>query len=137
MATRTPTPSRAGRGFRLERDPLGDLRVPAAAYYGVQTQRAVENFAISGLTAPAELVAATILVKQGAARANPDLGRLPKRIGRAIVSAADEILGGALRDQFVVDVYQAGAGTSHNMNTNEVLRSEERRVGKECRSRWS
>src|SRR3954465_6309581 len=121
MATRTSIPSRAGRGFRLERDPLGDLRVPAAAYYGVQTQRAVENFAISGLTAPAELVTATILVKKAAARANADLGRLPKRISRAIVSAADEILGGALRDQFVVDVYQAGAGTSHNMNANEVL----------------
>ena len=121
MPTRTSAPTRAGRGFRLERDPLGDVRVPAAAYYGVQTQRAVENFANSGLTAPPELVTATILIKKAAALANRELGRLPAAIGDAIVSAADEILAGKLRDQFVVDVYQAGAGTSHNMNVNEVV----------------
>src|SRR4051794_2530415 len=121
MPTRTPTATRARRGVRLERDPLGEVRVPAAAYYGVQTQRAVENFAISGLTAPPELVTATILIKKAAALANRGLGRLPANVGRAIVSAADEILAGQLRDQFVVDVYQAGAGTSHNMNANEVL----------------
>src|SRR4051794_7805556 len=107
--------------FRTERDPLGELNVPADAYYGVQTARAVENFPISGLRAPAELVTATVLVKKAAAEANRDLDRLDSSIARAIVSAADEILSGRLRDQFVVDVYQAGAGTSHNMNTNEVL----------------
>ena len=107
--------------IRIEKDPLGEVRVPAAAYYGAQTQRAVENFPISGLTAAPELVAATVLIKKAAAEANAALGRLPDDIARAIVAAADEILGGALRDQFVVDVYQAGAGTSHNMNTNEVL----------------
>jgi aspartate ammonia-lyase len=106
---------------RVERDPLGELRVPAEAYYGVQTQRAVENFPISGLTAPAPLVTATVLVKQACARANAALGRLDPAVAQAIVAAADEILAGKLRDQFVVDVYQAGAGTSHNMNTNEVL----------------
>src|SRR3954466_1163738 len=106
---------------RIERDPLGELRVPAEAYYGVQTQRAVENFPISGLKAPAPLVTATVLVKQACARANGSLGRLDAAIADAIVRAADEILHGQLRDQFVVDVYQAGAGTSHNMNTNEVL----------------
>ena len=106
---------------RVERDPLGELRVPADAYYGVQTQRAVENFPISGLKAPAPLVTATVLVKQACARANAAEGRLDGTIATAIVSAADEILSGKLRDQFVVDVYQAGAGTSHNMNTNEVL----------------
>ena len=106
---------------RVERDPLGELRVPADAYYGVQTQRAVENFPISGLTAPAPLVTATVLIKQACARANASVGRLDAPIADAIARAADEILGGALRDQFVVDVYQAGAGTSHNMNTNEVL----------------
>src|SRR4051795_11095487 len=106
---------------RVERDPLGELQVPADAYYGVQTQRAVENFPISGLRAPADLVTATILVKKAAAEANVSLGRLPPEIGAAIVKAADEILSGSLRDQFVVDVYQAGAGTSHNMNANEVL----------------
>jgi aspartate ammonia-lyase len=106
---------------RIERDPLGELRVPARAYYGVQTQRAVENFPISGLRAPAPLVEATVLIKQACARANVATGRLDPAIGRAIVQAADEILDGGFRDQFVVDVYQAGAGTSHNMNTNEVL----------------
>jgi aspartate ammonia-lyase len=107
--------------FRTERDPLGELAVPAGAYYGVQTMRAVENFPISGLRAPADLVTATILVKKAAAEANLALARLDADVARAIVQAADEILGGQLRDQFVVDVYQAGAGTSHNMNANEVL----------------
>jgi len=107
--------------FRIENDPLGDVRVPESAYYGVQTQRAVENFPISGLTAPPELVTATLLIKKAAAEANVALRRLDADVGRAVTAAADEMLGGALRDQFVVDVYQAGAGTSHNMNTNEVL----------------
>ena len=107
--------------FRTERDPLGELPVPADAYYGVQTQRAIENFPISGLRAPADLVVATILVKKAAAEANAALGRLDRDIAAAILDAADEILSGRLRDQFVVDVYQAGAGTSHNMNANEVL----------------
>src|SRR5437764_4641774 len=107
--------------FRTERDPLGEVQVPDEAYYGVQTQRAVENFPISGLRAPADLVTATILVKKAAAEANAALGRLKPDVAAAIVSAADEILSGQLRDQFVVDVYQAGAGTSHNMNANEVL----------------
>src|SRR5689334_12111285 len=106
---------------RLERDPLGEHAVPAGAYYGIQTQRAAENFPISGLRAPDVLVTATILIKKAAAEANMSAGVLPQDIGRAIVAAADEVLGGALRDQFVVDVYQAGAGTSHNMNANEVL----------------
>jgi aspartate ammonia-lyase len=108
-------------GFRVERDPLGELNVPDDAYYGVQTARAVDNFRISGLRAPADLVIATILVKKAAAEANASLGRLDPEIALAIVDAADEILSGKLRDQFVVDVYQAGAGTSHNMNANEVL----------------
>src|SRR3954467_15331249 len=106
---------------RVERDPLGDVRVPAEAYFGAQTQRAVENFPISGLHAPAPLVVATILIKQACARANAALGRLDPAIADAIDKAAEEILGGELRDHFVVDVYQAGAGTSHNMNANEVL----------------
>ena len=109
------------RSYRVERDPLGDVRVPAKAYYGGQTARAVENFPISGLTAPPALVTATVLVKKAAAEANRTLGRLSPSVARAIVKAADEILSGQLRDQFVVDVYQAGAGTSHNMNANEVL----------------
>jgi aspartate ammonia-lyase len=107
--------------YRIERDPLGELKVPAAAYYGVQTARAVENFPISGLRAAPDLVTATVLIKKAAAEANAQLGRLDHDVAGAIVRAADEILTGGLRDQFVVDVYQAGAGTSHNMNANEVL----------------
>src|SRR3954468_22509504 len=107
--------------MRTERDPLGELQVPDDAYYGVQTARAVANFPISGLHAPADLVVATVLVKKAAAEANAALGRLDAGVARAIVAAADEILAGGLRDQFVVDIYQAGAGTSHNMNANEVL----------------
>ena len=107
--------------YRVEHDPLGNVEVPATAYYGAQTRRAVENFPISGLTAPPELVAATVRIKKAAAGANAALGRLDRRIADAIVRAADEVLAGGMRDQFVVDVYQAGAGTSHNMNANEVL----------------
>ena len=109
------------KGFRSETDPLGALDVPEDAYYGVQTARAVENFPISGLRAPGDLIVATILIKKAAAATNAALGRLDPVVARAIGAAADDILGGALRDQFVVDVYQAGAGTSHNMNANEVL----------------
>ncbi len=107
--------------FRTERDSLGSLDVPASVYYGVQTARAVDNFPISGLHAPPELVVATAMVKRAAAQANRDLGRLAPAVASAIVTAADEVVAGRLRDQFVVDVYQAGAGTSHNMNMNEVL----------------
>ena len=107
--------------FRTEADSLGDVEVPADAYYGAQTMRAVENFAISGLRAQADLVTATILVKKAAADANAALGRLDPELARLIIAAADESLAGKLREQFVVDVYQAGAGTSHNMNANEVL----------------
>jgi len=107
--------------FRTERDPLGEFEVPADAYYGIQTARAVENFHISDLRAPVDLVVATVLIKRAAAEANEALDRLDARVARAIVQACDEIRRGALRDQFVVDVYQAGAGTSHNMNTNEVV----------------
>ena len=107
---------------RTERDPLGEVRVPSGAYYGVQTQRAVDNFPISGLRAPAELVTATVLIKQACARGERVRSdRLDRRVADAIITAADEVLHGRLRDQFVVDVYQAGAGTSHNMNANEVL----------------
>jgi aspartate ammonia-lyase len=107
--------------FRIERDPLGELAVPSDAYYGIQTARAAANFPISGMHAPADLITATILVKKAAAETNAALGRLNRDVAGAIVQAADEVLGGALRDQFIVDVYQAGAGTSHNMSANEVL----------------
>src|ERR1051325_2116674 len=100
--------------FRIERDPLGDVKVPADAYYGAQTKRAVENFPISGRRAQPDLITATILIQKAAAEANASLGRLDPEVARAIAHAADEIVAGTLREQFVVDVYQAGAGTSHN-----------------------
>ncbi len=122
---------------RIERDPLGELPVPADAYYGIQTQRAVQNFPISGLHAPDDLVTATVFVKKAAAEANMAIGRLDRRIGEAIVRAADEVLSGRFRDQFVVDVYQAGAGTSHNMNANEVLANRAAEILGEPRGRYS
>src|SRR5512138_3253265 len=106
---------------RIERDTMGEVRVPASALYGAQTARAVENFPISGLRAHPAYVDATVRVKIAAARANARLGLLPRPKARAIEAAAREVLAGRWRDQFVVDVYQAGAGTSHHMNVNEVL----------------
>src|ERR1044071_3065357 len=105
--------------YRIERDPLGELKVPAAADHGVQRARALENFPISGLRAAPDLVTATVLIKKAAAVANAQLGRLDHDVAGAIVRAADEILTGGLRDQFVVDVYQDGAGTSHNTNAHQ------------------
>jgi len=106
---------------RIERDSLGERRIPADAYYGVQTDRALENFPISGLKPKPSYVDATIHVKRAAAIVNKELGLLDPKIADAIVKASDEVLSGKLREWFVVDVYQAGAGTSHNMNCNEVL----------------
>jgi aspartate ammonia-lyase len=106
---------------RIEKDPLGELPVPASALYGVQTERARQNFPISGLKPLAAFVDAVIWIKKAAALTHRETGRLDARLADAIVRAADEVLGGQHRDQFVVDVYQAGAGTSHNMNCNEVL----------------
>ena len=106
---------------RIEKDPLGELEVPEAALYGVQTQRAVENFPISGLQPHRAFVWATVLIKKAAAVAHQRTGRLDGDLADAIVRAADEVLEGQHADQFVVDVFQAGAGTSHNMNANELL----------------
>ncbi|HEX8034431.1 MAG TPA: aspartate ammonia-lyase, partial [Ktedonobacterales bacterium] len=110
-----------GGATRIEHDSLGDVAVPATALYGAQTQRAVENFPISGMHAHPAMIRATVLVKKAAALANMETDRLDPRIGQAIVQAADEVLAGKWHEHFVVDVYQAGAGTSHNMNANEVL----------------
>ncbi len=106
---------------RIEKDTLGPVEVPAEAYYGAQTARAVKNFPVSGLRASPALVEAYAQVKRAAALANKDAGALAAELSGAIVKACDEILEGKLRDQFVVDVFQAGAGTSFNMNLNEVL----------------
>jgi len=106
---------------RTERDSLGERQVPAGVYYGIQTLRATENFPISGLRPHPELVTAIALVKQAAADANMELGDLDERRGKAIVQAARETAEGRWREQFVVDAFQAGAGTSFNMNMNEVI----------------
>jgi aspartate ammonia-lyase len=106
---------------RIERDPLGEKAVPAGALYGIQTLRAAENFPVSGLRSLPAFVDAVIWIKRSAALVHKQTGRLEARLADAIVRAADEVLGGQHRDHFIVDVYQAGAGTSHNMNCNEVL----------------
>ena len=106
---------------RTEKDPLGELQVPADALYGVQTLRAVQNFPISGLKPLGAFVDAVVRIKRAAAITHKETGRLDAKLADAIIKAADEILSGQHREHFVVDPYQAGAGTSHNMNINEVL----------------
>lgn len=107
--------------YRIEKDSMGERQIPDTVYYGIQTLRAVENFPISGLKPLPTYVDACVLIKKATAIANGELGCITPELSQAIVQAADEVLSGKLRDQFVVDVYQAGAGTSHHMNINEVL----------------
>ncbi len=106
---------------RREKDPIGPLDVPVDAMYGVQTLRAKQNFPISGFRPLDAFVTAQVQIKKAAALTHKETGRLDAKLADAIVKAADEVLGGQYRDQFIVDPYQAGAGTSHNMNANEVL----------------
>lgn len=107
--------------FRKENDSLGEIMVPASAYYGSQTQRAVENFQISGIRLPRSFIKAQGIIKAAAASANMQTGKLPTEKGKAIVLAAEEVAQGKWDKHFVVDVYQAGAGTSQNMNANEII----------------
>lgn len=107
--------------FRIEKDSLGEVRVPAKAYYAAQTQRAVENFPVSGLKPYPAFVWSMAMIKRCAAEVHRDLGLLDAPLASAIMQAADEVLAGTHNDQFVVDPFQAGAGTSHNMNVNEVI----------------
>ncbi len=107
--------------YRVEKDFLGEKQLPANAYYGINTVRAVENFPISGVPIHAELISALAEVKKAAALANMQLSLLPKGIGKAIVEAAQEVIEGQFRSEFIVDSIQGGAGTSINMNMNEVL----------------
>jgi len=108
-------------GFRTERDSLGEVRVPAGAWYGAQTARAVANFPVSGRRLPATFVRAQAQIKRAAALANEAAGRLAPEVAAALVAAAEAVLRGEHDGQFVVDAFQAGAGTSQNMNLNEVL----------------
>jgi fumarate hydratase class II len=107
--------------LRTEQDTLGNVKLPDDAYYGAQTKRAVDNFPISGLRLPRKFIKAQGVVKLAAARANGGIGELDRKVLRAVEKAAKEVIKGTHDDQFVVDVYQAGAGTSQNMNANEVI----------------
>ena len=107
--------------YREEQDSMGPVRVPEKAYYGAQTQRALENFSISGLTFPTPFVRALGMIKKHAARVNVELELLDSEIAKAIIAAAEEAVAGKLQDQFVVDIFQTGSGTSTNMNANEVI----------------
>lgn len=107
--------------YRIEKDQLGELKVPRDAYYGIHTARALKNFPVSGTRTQPALIRAVACVKQAAAMANMSAGLLATDIGEAIVKAASEIAGGSLEDQFLLDAFQGGAGTSTNMNLNEVI----------------
>jgi fumarate hydratase class II len=107
--------------YRIEKDSLGELKIENDKYYGVQTARAFENFRISNLTLPFDFIKAVTLIKMAAATVNVKLGLLDEEVGDAIIKAASEVLGGNYMDQFPIDVYQTGSGTSTNMNVNEVL----------------
>src|SRR5829696_8561154 len=106
---------------RIERDTMGEVVLPAAALYGAQTQRAVENFPISGQPMPAEFIRALGLVKLAAARVNRELGLLPPDVAEAVEQASRAVADGELDSEFPIDVFQTGSGTSSNMNANEVI----------------
>ena len=106
---------------RIEKDFLGEVKIPEDAYYGITTERVLQDFKISGLNLNPKFLEAYIVLKKACALANMKIGRLDTKLGKAIVQGSDEILSGKLRDQFKVDVFQMGAGTSFNMNCNEVL----------------
>ena len=110
-------------GYRIEKDSMGEMVVPEQALWGAQTQRAVENFPISGYRFPRGFIRALGMVKYGAARANMSLELLDKRIGEAILQASEEVMQGKWDDQFILDIFQTGSGTSTNMNANEVIAS--------------
>ncbi len=107
--------------YRIEKDSMGELQVPADALYGAQTQRAINNFPISGLTMPPAFIKTVALIKQTAAKVNSDLGVLDAKRGQAIIQAAEQIIQGQHAEQFPIDIFQTGSGTSTNMNVNEVL----------------
>src|ERR1700678_813893 len=107
--------------YRVERDSMGELNVPAEALWGAQTQRAVENFPVSGLPLPRGFIRALALIKQAAAAANAQLGLLEPHLAAAIERAAQQVASGAFDAQFPIDVFQTGSGNSHNMNANEVI----------------
>ncbi|MDQ0256691.1 fumarate hydratase class II [Evansella vedderi] len=111
----------SSQNYRTEKDPLGKIPLPEKAYYGSQTQRALDNFQISGRRFPRSFIKAQGIIKAAAAKTNMELGLLPDAVGQAIITASEEVIEGKWDEHFVIDVYQAGAGTSQNMNANEVI----------------
>jgi fumarate hydratase class II len=107
--------------FRVEKDSMGEVRVPADAYWGAQTQRAVQNFPVSGLRFPRRFIEALGLIKWAASKANEEIGLVDARLAEAIRAATEEVIAGKLDDQFPIDIFQTGSGTSTNMNANEVI----------------
>ena len=111
----------SNKEYRIERDSMGLVRVPKEAYYGAQTQRAIENFSISGWRFQREFIHALGLIKYASAKANFELGLMGKRMAKAIEKASTEVSEGRWDEEFVIDVFQTGSGTSTNMNANEVI----------------
>lgn len=124
--------------LRIEKDFLGEKEIPASAYYGIQTQRAIENFRITDIPVSLEprMIKALGYVKKAAAIANMDSDVLPENVGKAIVAACDEVIAGEMNDHFVVDVIQGGAGTSTNMNANEVIANKALEILGHARGRY-
>ena len=123
--------AKAQSDHRIERDSMGEVRVPAHALYGAQTQRAVENFTISGLRFPPVFIDTLAMIKEACALVNRDMGRLEPELAGAIAAAAAEVQQGRLNDQFPLDIFQTGSGTSTNMNANEVIAAlATRRLGR-------
>src|SRR4030042_351012 len=111
----------SGQRYRIERDSMGPVRVPKEAYYGAQTQRAIENFPISGWRFQREFIHALGLIKYASAKTNFELRLLEGKIAKAIQKASDEVMDGRWDEQFLVDIFQTGSGTSTNMNANEII----------------
>ena len=122
-------------GYRIEKDSMGEVRVPADALYGAQTQRAVDNFPVSGICISRPLIHALGVIKQAAAKVNSELGNIPKDVAHAIQLAAQEVIDGDLDEHFPIDIYQTGSGTSSNMNTNEVIAKRSVQLVKELSGR--
>ncbi|MDX1672879.1 MAG: lyase family protein, partial [Balneolaceae bacterium] len=107
--------------FRVEEDSMGKVKVPKDAYYGAQTQRAIDNFPVSGIRFSRGFIEALGMVKQASAKVNSDLGHLDEKIARAIQKASQEVIEGKMDDDFAIDIFQTGSGTSTNMNANEII----------------
>ena len=122
--------------FRIETDTMGEVRVPADFHYGAQTQRAFENFPISGIRFPRRFIRALGLIKRASAHVNKDMGLLKSEFADVIIQAAQEVADGAWDHEFVLDIFQTGSGTSTNMNANEVISSRANEIGRaSCRER--